>query len=427
MVEDLPLPDVGGAARTVRTVLRAAMALGYDIDLVITGRRLPAIVPADDALLAGMGLVFVNAIRVGDRLIPRTFGAAARWLKARLGLRPRRAAGGVAHIGRFLSPAETRRIEHRFADIPVDALFIDTIFASAALDAFAPTVDRYLITHDIFCERTESFRANGLTVQPAIDRTMEIAMIGRFSAVIANNPRDARTVSGFLPSMPVEPILTVVAEDVEHAAGRSAMAVDPHRMLYLGSAAHHNVDGLLWFLDEVWPRVRANIRDARLDIVGTIGTAIAKDHPGVTVHGRVADLAPIAAACTFAVNPVRMGSGLKIKMVDYFRLGLACIVSPPGAQGFPPDNAPFVIADDAAAFAAATTAFLSDPALARRHADRAIGYAGPFNQSAANAALARLTRAVKVLPGRVSSPYDDTHIGFTHPGETVAVPETASD
>jgi succinoglycan biosynthesis protein ExoO len=63
-----------------------------------------------------------------------------------------------------------------------------------------------------------------------------------------------------------------------------------------------------------------------------------------------------------AIAPLRVSSGLKIKILDYARHGLATVMTPESLQGFAADaNAPFIVAGDAAAFAGAIAARLAAP------------------------------------------------------------------
>jgi hypothetical protein len=93
----------------------------------------------------------------------------------------------------------------------------------------------------------------------------------------------------------------------------------------------------------------------------------------VTRLGRVENLSPVLHRSALAISPLRIGSGLKIKMLDYARHGLVTVASTESLRGFAADmHAPFVAAGDAAAFAAAVAAKL-------RHGDakdeeRALAY-----------------------------------------------------
>jgi succinoglycan biosynthesis protein ExoO len=66
----------------------------------------------------------------------------------------------------------------------------------------------------------------------------------------------------------------------------------------------------------------------------------------------VAAHAPLLHRAALAISPLRAGSGLKIKLLDYARHGLHTVATPPSLQGFHLDAAaPFSIAGSANIFA----------------------------------------------------------------------------
>jgi hypothetical protein len=63
-----------------------------------------------------------------------------------------------------------------------------------------------------------------------------------------------------------------------------------------------------------------------------------------------------------AIAPLRVGSGLKIKLLDYARHGLFTVATLPSLEGFAPDPlAPFIPAATAEAFAEAILQQLAVP------------------------------------------------------------------
>ena len=337
--EEVPVAGTNGAGSYNLTVLRALRALGWRIDLLVTGRRVPERMPETDF---GGRVDFLHARRVGPLLVPTSPGAVARSVHRFL-KRVRPSGQGPAQgrqiaIGRFLSDAEVRAAGRRLAATPPDAVFADTIFRSGVLAAIPPEVrHRILIGHDVFHHRVASLRANGFEATPAVDRAMEERLYRQFTGVVSINASDDRTAREMAPGARHATVLPSAGGAKLAADGRPGAG---HRLFYLGSLGAHNVDGLAWFLERVWPAIRRRLPDATLDVAGAIAERFPDPVEGVTFHGRVRDLETLASRCAVAVNPVRMGSGIKIKMVDYFGLGLTCVATPKAAEGFPQDPAP---------------------------------------------------------------------------------------
>jgi len=145
----------------------------------------------------------------------------------------------------------------------------------------------------------------------------------------------------------------------------AGIARDPGRFVFLGSDSAHNLDGLRWFLAECWPLIRAAAPEARLDLCGSAGRALAALPPGVVALGLVPDLGAVLHRAACAVAPVLAGSGLKIKMLDYLAHGLPVVATPLAAAGMPLEDGdvPVAVAAAPEAFAAAALRFgLADPA-----------------------------------------------------------------
>lgn len=375
--EELPVPGTSGSATYNAGVLRGLADLGFAVRVVVTGVRIPTGRPR--SCDGAADVVHLHARRRDTRLVPTSWPALARRVQDLLGA-PRRhpAESGGAHptayIGRDLTRRDLARLRRRGLGRP-DLLVVDTIFRAAALDVLGAE-RTLLVAHDDFTARTASFRRNGYDVVPVIDEGMERARIARFDAVLAINADDATTLGRLLaPGSRIDHLLPAV-EEVEATVPRTAEAAD---LLYLGSAAYHNVDGLRWFLQSVWPAVHRSDPGRRLHVVGDVGATMPQT-PGVQVHGRVEDLRAVAAACAFAVNPVLMGSGIKVKMVDYLRHGLPCLVTPAGADGLPASPArPFEVCEDADAMIAAVGAWCASPGLVAEHRARIPRYLEAFS------------------------------------------------
>jgi polysaccharide biosynthesis protein PslH len=169
-------------------------------------------------------------------------------------------------------------------------------------------------------------------------------------------------------------------------------------ILFIGSlAAETNVQGLAWFLNEVWPRVRERIPGAALNVVGRAptNTALAKtidDASGVMRHFDVESTRPYMSEACVAVNPIRTGSGVNIKMLEYLSSGIPVVSTSFGARGIGVEPGfGVLIADAPTDFADSICRLLWDPVFAER-----VGLAGQsalsknFGQSSLSSALSEV-------------------------------------
>jgi len=98
-----------------------------------------------------------------------------------------------------------------------------------------------------------------------------------------------------------------------------------------------NRDGLLWFLQDVWPQLKQRFPALRFTVIGRNPGVelqnLASTLPGVELLGFVDDLEPYYARSRVFVAPLRFGSGIKVKVVNALYRGLPIATTPVGAEG----------------------------------------------------------------------------------------------
>ncbi|WP_346621241.1 glycosyltransferase [Blastococcus montanus] len=96
-----------------------------------------------------------------------------------------------------------------------------------------------------------------------------------------------------------------------------------------------NVDAATWFCAHVWPRVRRQVPDAQLWLVGRNPSAVlrALADESVTVTGTVPDLAPYYERTRVAIAPLRAGGGSRLKILEALAAGRPVVATTVGAEG----------------------------------------------------------------------------------------------
>ena len=134
--------------------------------------------------------------------------------------------------------------------------------------------------------------------------------------------------------------------------------------------------------------IRAAVPSATLEIFGSVCYRLGHVPPGVTLHGIVDDLAAGYASAAVTIVPLRIGSGLKVKLIEAFAHAQAVLTTPVGAQGLMGITPrPFAVAPSTAEFAAAAIALLGAPARQRELRSAAANCAQAFTPTAAFAEL----------------------------------------
>ncbi len=374
---------------------------GRDVALIllVTGHRFDRLVICPRKIFPNLNVRIVgpDLVRIGPWSIvidPRSWRHALFAWIMRSGPRPLGAAvlrfrgtlrGHTAIIGRWLGAREARRLAATVRAANPDIMLVNTIFASAILDVKPVHTRAAVITHDVFHSRVSAFEARNLRVRPAVTPDQEAQLLRRFDAIIAISEEDAREFRRLAPERP-----TVVVAPTAPGGTTLPRRADPRRCVFLGTGNALNADGVSWFLSAVWPTVTAKEPAARLELIGSICNTLLDRDPTLIKRYVVDQVGPALASASFAVNPLRAGSGLKIKMLDYFANGVPAISTSVGAAGFPRNGAePFVVCDDAGDFAATVLAWLRDPSIAARHAAHCRAYVELFSRDSSFAELDR--------------------------------------
>ena len=97
-----------------------------------------------------------------------------------------------------------------------------------------------------------------------------------------------------------------------------------------------NVDAVVWFVREVFPQVRAQMKDARFYIVGSRPSAEVQalsQCGGVTVTGSVPDVRPYLHFAAAAVAPLRIARGIQNKVLEALSMARPVLATSAAAEG----------------------------------------------------------------------------------------------
>lgn len=185
--------------------------------------------------------------------------------------------------------------------------------------------------------------------------------------VLVTSPVDAQALG---PSGTVR--IHVIPDGVEVDAGwNPGSGQDSARLVFTGNMGYTpNQDAVAYFCRAIWPLVRRARPEATFDVIGKnppskLAAWLARQ-PGVTVAGFVPDLKAEMATRTLYVCPLRIGSGIKVKLLEAMACGMPIVATPISIEGMPvEDGRHLLIAGSAEAFAAKVDQALSDPARCR--------------------------------------------------------------
>jgi glycosyltransferase involved in cell wall biosynthesis len=107
-------------------------------------------------------------------------------------------------------------------------------------------------------------------------------------------------------------------------------------MIFVGGFRHDpNVDAVVYFCEEILPRVKNVIPEARFTIVGSNPPVEVKNlnNEYITVTGYVPSTTPYLQESYVSVAPLRYGAGMKGKIGEAMAHGLPVVTTSIGAEG----------------------------------------------------------------------------------------------
>ncbi len=257
-------------------------------------------------------------------------------------------AGNVERPGRTAILAAVQGLCRQWSP---DVVLISRLQFDFLRSVLPPGARTVMDTHDLVCDNAAARQREGVEVTEPLEFAQEVAFLGQYDRVLLIQPDDHARVAAVLGER---------ALCVPHPVVLPAQPVRPGRRVigYGASQAPANRHGLQWFFAHVWPR----LPDERLELAGHIAACLADPlPPGVTRRGFVPDIADLWSGIDLAINPVRWGSGLKIKTVEAMAAGLPLVTTPEGARGLEDlAGKAFLVARHPADFAAACRAVLDD-------------------------------------------------------------------
>lgn len=199
-------------------------------------------------------------------------------------------------------------------------------------------------------------------------RRRELALVGGSDLCLVVSEFERALLAQALPRSRVEVLSTVV-----EVRGRRAGFEQRADLLFVGGFGHPpNLDGVRWFLDEIWADVLAREPALQLHVAGDL-TREARERlarGNVVLHGRVDDLSALLDTCRLSIAPLRFGAGVKGKVNMAMSHGLPVVATPIAAEGMHlRDGEDVLVAGSAAEFGAAVLRAYRDPVLWQRLSD----------------------------------------------------------
>ena len=360
----VPYPPHDGGAIGVYEIIRGVSEAGHQVTVLAVNtpkHHQPA--TALDHLGPRVRMITVD---VDTRLSP--------WkaLRNLLGLGPTYSFNALPYnVERFISPAFEARLAGLLKSEPFDVVHFDSTFVAwyagfvqrgrqaGRLPDGPPLVLRAHNVEYVIWARLAARERNPLKkwyLQHLAERIkgFETWMLGQFEAIAAITAEDEARLRELGPPPPIA--IVPAPANVSRFQPDPAQPPQPRSLFMIGSLNWlPNLEGVEWFLREVWPQAHREMPELTLHIAGTAPPAHLTSRPkgqdNVFVHGFVESAADFMRSYELMLVPLLSGGGMRIKIVEGMALGKAILSTTIGAEGIEAqDGAELLLRDGAAAW-----------------------------------------------------------------------------
>lgn len=233
-----------------------------------------------------------------------------------------------------------------------------------------PGMLRVLVEHDVSFVAAERARQNetsalrraALWVDGLRTLRHEVRSVEEADRVLAMSENDRATLARYVDPEPISVVPNGVScRDFPYAPEEA----EPATVLFVGFFRHPpNVEAVLHFVEDVLPRIHAEVPDAIFRIVGAYPPAsiqaLADADPRIEVLGMVPETASHYRRATVFVAPILVGSGTRLKILEAMASGCPVVSTTVGAEGIGAGEEEIRIADDPESFARSVVELISD-------------------------------------------------------------------
>ncbi|OGS25456.1 MAG: hypothetical protein A2297_06970 [Elusimicrobia bacterium RIFOXYB2_FULL_48_7] len=195
----------------------------------------------------------------------------------------------------------------------------------------------------------------------------EIAMLPRFNRTVVVSPVDRDWFLDLFKGIQKKPDISIVPIGVDPDYFKPVFMEDDYpSVIFRGIMGFlPNIDAALYFQKEIFPAISREIPETKYYIVGknpTEEVRAASNSRKVVVTGYVDDIRPYIAKATVNVCPMRVGTGMKYKIIESMALGTPTVATAFSCAGIPElkHGENIMIADTPEEFARSVVMLLKD-------------------------------------------------------------------
>ncbi len=249
------------------------------------------------------------------------------------------------HVSRFISEEFKLAIADLLSREKFDVIQLETLYLAPYVDLIREhssaiiTMRAHNVEHEIWERITKNttffpkkLYLNYLTKKL---KKFELENLNAYDYLIAVTKKDLKTFKdlGYKNGAIASPI---GIETKSYKIKPKVKDKGAFSLCFIGSLDWRpNIEGLDWFLQEVWPSMHVRFPNLKLHIAGrnTPYNIMSLNMPNVLVHGEVESAIDFLGEHTALVVPLFSGSGMRVKILEGMALGNVVITTSLGLEG----------------------------------------------------------------------------------------------
>lgn len=266
------------------------------------------------------------------------------------------------NVKRFRSEEFSDMLESLLKKTEYDVIQVEGIYMGMYADEMrvhskAPIILRsHNIEHRIWerQKENESFAKSAYlsNLVPKI-RAFELETFQKFDGIIPITTEDEK----WYVEHDYDGLIQTIPAGVDDVVSRQSEISEGDAVAFIGSLEWlPNLEGVRWFLEEIWPHVIPAKPHAFFHLAGKNAPQEIDSwkFPGLEFHGMVPDSGEFVSSYPVFVVPLTSGSGMRLKILEAMSHGVAVVSTSIGAEGIPVTHGENVlIADEPKEFAEA--------------------------------------------------------------------------
>ncbi len=263
------------------------------------------------------------------------------------------------HIDRFVSAAFSKIIIETLKEIKPDIVQLETLFLAPYINIIrkhsnAKIVMRaHNVEHEIWSRITSNtssiLKRKYLAYLTRKLKNFELNHLNKYDLLVPITKRDLTTFQklGFTGNYEVTPI----GIDHQLYQPNPINTTQSLSISFIGSLDWvPNLEGMDWYIKNVWPKIRATFPDFTLHLAGrnTPNHLYELTAQKVIVHGEVPDAQKFINQHPIMIVPLLSGSGMRVKILEGMALGRVVITTSIGLEGIEAQHQQEVLIADTA-------------------------------------------------------------------------------